>query len=629
MADLLSTAVSALQTYRRGLDTTSHNIANVGTEGYSRQRMEAATREAQPYGNGWIGSGVQTQAIRRVYDEFVALQSRSASSSLEQQSSFAALAERVNTLYADSSTGLSATLQKFANAVQGVATAPSSMAERQVLLSEADALATRMNDYGNRLAQLNEEVNQRLAAAVGEVDSLATALADVNARIVQATHRSGQPPNDLLDQRDRLLDELAAKVAVSTVAQDDGSLNVFIGTGQPLVLGTQVSTLATGTDNFDASRLAVSLRTPSGAVDVTRNLTGGEIGGLLDFRAGILDPARNSIGQLAVGVASVVNAQQQAGMDLAGRAGLPLFEVGEVTVLPSFGNAGGASVAVTRADAGALTTADYVLGQSGGAWTLRRVDTGAAVALGGSGTVADPFVADGLEFVVSGSAADGDAFLVRPTRDAAIGMGVLQTDPARLAAALPVAATAGAANAGSARPGVLAVTDASNANLRATATIVFTSATTYSIDGGPAQSYVAGQPIVANGWSLRLDGTPASGDRFTVGDNATGVGDNRNFLALAGRLSEPYLDGGTTSINGAIGRLVADIGVQTRQAQVSRDALAVVQQDALAARESVSGVNLDEEAANLIRYQQAYQAAAQVVQVANATFDTLLAAVAR
>ena len=629
MADLLSTAVSALQTYRRGLDTTSHNIANVGTEGYSRQRMEAATREAQPYGNGWIGSGVQTQSIRRVYDEFVALQSRSASSSLGQQNSFAALAERVNTLYADSSTGLSATLQKFANAVQGVATAPSSMAARQVLLSEADALATQMNDYGNRLAQLNEEVNQRLAAAVGEVDSLATALADVNARIVQATNRSGQPPNDLLDQRDHLLDELATKVAVNTVAQDDGSLNVFIGTGQPLVLGTQVSTLATGTDNFDASRLAVSLRTPSGAVDVTRNLTGGEIGGLLDFRAGILDPAHNSIGQLAIGVAGVVNAQQQVGMDLAGRAGLPLFEVGEVTVLPSFGNAGGASVAVTRTDAGALTTADYVLGHSGGAWTLRRADTGAAVALGGSGTAADPFVADGLEFVVSGGAADGDAFLVRPTRDAAIGMGVLQTDPARLAAALPVAAAAGAANTGSARPGALAVTDASNANLRATATIVFTSATTYSIDGGPAQAYVAGQPIAANGWSLRLDGAPASGDRFTVGDNATGVGDNRNFLALAGRLSEPYLDGGTTSINGAIGRLVADIGVQTRQAQVSREALAVAQQDALAARESVSGVNLDEEAANLIRYQQAYQAAAQVVQVANATFDTLLAAVAR
>ena len=183
MSDLLSTAVSALQTYRRGLDATSHNIANVGTEGYSRQRMETATREAQPYGSGWLGSGVQVTGIRRVYDEFVALQARSGSSSLQQQTAFASLAERVNTLYADSSTGLSATLQKFANALQDVATAPSSMSARQVLLSEANALATQMTDYGTRLGQLNDEVNQRLTAAVGEVNSLASAIADLRRSI--------------------------------------------------------------------------------------------------------------------------------------------------------------------------------------------------------------------------------------------------------------------------------------------------------------------------------------------------------------------------------------------------------------------------------------------------------------
>ncbi len=629
MADLLSTAVSALQTYRRGLDATSHNIANVGTEGYSRQRMETATREAQPYGSGWLGSGVQVTGIRRVYDEFVALQARSGSSSLQQQTAFASLAERVNTLYADSSTGLSATLQKFANALQDVATAPSSMAARQVLLSEANALATQMNDYGTRLGQLNDEVNQRLTAAVGEVNSLASAIADLNAKIVSATNRSGQPPNDLLDQRDTLLDELAAKVSVNTVPQDDGSLNVFIGTGQPLVLGTQASALTTGPDSFDISRLAVSLRTPAGSVDVTRNLTGGEMGGLLDFRGAVLDPARNSLGQLAVGIAATVNLQQQAGMDLGGRMGIALFGVGAVAVQPAFANSGGASVAVTRGDASQLTTADYVLESSAGSWTLRRADTGAAVAMTGTGTAADPLVAEGLAFVVSGSAASGDSFLVRPTQDAASGMQVLFRDPARVAAALPVVAGTGAANAGSARPGALSVTDPANPALRTAATIVFTSATTYTVDGGPAQAYAAGQPVTANGWSLRLEGSPAAGDTFTVRDNSSGTGDNRNILALAARLSQPYLDGGTTSINGALGRIVADIGVQTRQAQVSRDALAVVQRDALATRDSVSGVNLDEEAANMIRYQQAYQAAAQIVQVANATFDALLGAIAR
>jgi flagellar hook-associated protein 1 FlgK len=229
--------------------------------------------------------------------------------------------------------------------------------------------------------------------------------------------------------------------------------------------------------------------------------------------------------------------------------------------------------------------------------------------------------------VVSGAATDGDQFLVRPTQDAAVGMGVLFTDPALLAAATPVIAASGPSNAGSVKPGALTVTDGANANLRTAATISFTSATTYTINGGTAQTFTPGQPIAFNGWSLQLDGTPASGDTFTVGNNANGVGDNRNFLALGTALNRPYLEGGTTSINGVIGRVVANVGVQTRQAQISRDALSIVQRDALSARDSVSGVNLDEEGANLIKYQQAYQAAAQVIQVANATFDALLGAI--
>jgi flagellar hook-associated protein 1 len=630
MADLFSTAVSALQTYRRGLDTTSHNIANVSTAGYSRQRIETATREAQPYGNGYIGSGVNVTSVQRVYDDFVALQYRSTTTSYGQQDAYAALAERVNNLYADSSTGLSATLQKFANALQGVANAPSSMAARQVMLSEANALSAQMSSYGSRLEQLGSEVNQRMVAATGEVNSLATAIADLNEKIVIATGRTGgQPPNDLLDQRDLLLDQLSQKIAVSTLKQDDGSTNVFIGTGQPLVLGTQAAQLTTQPDSFDASRITVAVRTPSGSVDITSSLTGGELGGLREFRNEVLDSARNALGQLATGIASLVNERQVAGMDLNGAMGIPLFGVGGVGVLPNSLNGGSASVAATRVDATQITTANYLLERSGAAWSLRRTDTGAAVTLTGTGTAADPFVADGLSLVVSGSANDGDKFVIRPTQDAAIGMTVLFSDPARLAAALPIIGSVSSANTGSAKPGALSVTDPANASLRSTASIAFTSPTTYTINGGAPQAFTPGQAIQFNGWSLQLDGTPATGDSFTVGNNASGVGDNSNFLALGAGLAKPYLEGGTTSINAAIGRAVADVGVRTRQAQVSRDALAIVQRDALSARDSVSGVNLDEEAANLIRYQQAYQAAAQVVQVARSTFDTLLGAVGR
>jgi flagellar hook-associated protein 1 FlgK len=238
-------------------------------------------------------------------------------------------------------------------------------------------------------------------------------------------------------------------------------------------------------------------------------------------------------------------------------------------------------------------------------------------------------VADGLSFVVSGAASDGGV-LRRPDQVlVAVDMAVLFSDPSRLAAALPVTASTSASNTGSAKPGELAITDPANANLRATATISFTSATTYTINGGAAQAFTPGQAIQFNGWSLQLEGTPAAGDSFTVGDNANGVGDNRNFLALGSALSQPYLDGGTTSINAALGRAVADVGVRTHQSQIGRDALAIVQRDAISARDSVSGVSLDEEAANLVRYQQAYQAAAQVVQVANSIFDSLLGAIRR
>jgi flagellar hook-associated protein 1 len=316
-------------------------------------------------------------------------------------------------------------------------------------------------------------------------------------------------------------------------------------------------------------------------------------------------------------------------MDLSGRMGTPLFEVGPVGVLPSANNAGAAAIDVTRVDATRLTTADYVLERAGAAWTLRRSDTGAAVPMTGTGTAADPLVADGLSIVTGPGAVAGDRYLLQPTLDAGAGMRVLFSDPTRLAAALPVIASAAPANTSAARPGNLTVIDPANPALRAAVSITFPTAGTYSVNGGAAVPYVPGTPIEVNGWRLELDGDPAAGDAFTVGNNASGVGDNRNFLALGGALNAPHLDGGTVSINGAIGRFIAGVGVQTRQAQVSRDALEIVQRDSIATRDSVSGVNLDEEAANLIRYQQAYQAAAQVVQVANAAFDALLGAIRR
>jgi flagellar hook-associated protein 1 FlgK len=298
-------------------------------------------------------------------------------------------------------------------------------------------------------------------------------------------------------------------------------------------------------------------------------------------------------------------------------------------VLANAGNVGSATVTVARADIAQVTAADYVLEFGNTGWSLRRADTAAAVALAGSGTAVDPFRADGLEIVVGGAASVGDRFLVRSTFGAASGMQALLTDPASFAAALPVRVAAAAGNLGTASAAGMAVIDPANPALRTTATITFTSATTYSINGGPNTAFTPGSPIEFNGWRLDLAGSPAAGDVFTVSSNTAGLGDNRNALALSDALSSRSLNRGTESLADLFGRLVSDVGVQTRQAQLSRDALALVQGDARAAIDSVSGVNLDEEAANLVRLQQAYQAAAQVVRVADSLFDSLLGAIGR
>jgi flagellar hook-associated protein 1 FlgK len=247
----------------------------------------------------------------------------------------------------------------------------------------------------------------------------------------------------------------------------------------------------------------------------------------------------------------------------------------------------------------------------------------------GTGTASDPFKADGLSIVVNSGAAVGDRFEIRPTRDAANGLGVKITDPGKIAAAAPIKTAATAANTGTGTISAGSVVDATNPALRTTSTIQFTGANTYSINGAGSFTYTAGQPITINGAQVAISGSPAIGDSFTISDNTGGTGDNRNMLALSASLSKPVLDNGTTSLNNSTSRLVGQIGSQTRQVQASRDAQQIVQQEASDARDSVSGVNLDEEAANLIKYQQAYQAAAQMIRVASSLFDSLLQATSR
>jgi len=635
MADFLSTSISGLMAFQRALDTTSHNIANANTVGYSRQLTEFMTRNPQQAGNGWVGNGVDVSTIKRAYDDFLAGQSRTASSSYEQFNAFATQAGRLNNLFGNSTTGLTPSLQNFINAFQAVADSPTSMPARQTLLSQAQTLMDRLQSYDSSLRSFDAQVNSQLKSEADSISSLARSIAKLNQEISGGYGRTGQPPNDLMDQRDRLIDELATHINVNVVAQDDHSLNVFVGNGQPLVVGQTFGQIVATQDSFDPARTVLSFQTASSTVEITNSLSGGSLGGMLDFRTQMLDPARNALGRLSAGLAEVVNEQHNAGVDLNGQLGKDLFATGPVRVMSNTGNNGSGSLTVQRIDgaAGSLTLSDYVMTNNAGTWQLRRADTGAVVPMTGSGSAADPFIADGLSIVVNPGADPGDRFLIKPTADAVSGMQLLISNPSEIAAAAAIVTGAASGNLGSGSVDVGSAFDPSvwvPDNYKLT----FTSANAWQITDSASPTpnvvasgaYTPGAPITFRGAQVVVSGTPAAGDSFTVSANVSGRGDNRNALKLADVLNQPVLNGGTSSLTAAIGEFVGDIGVKTNQAQVSRDAQKVVFDESAGALQSVSGVNLDEEAANLVRYQQAYMAAAQMIRVADTVFQSVLEA---
>lgn len=629
MPDIFGTGLSSLRALQRALDTTSHNIANVATEGYTRQRVEFTSRQPEMFGGNWIGTGVNVAAVRRVYDEYLGTQVRSSGGNLARLEAFATQAERVANLLGDTGNGLGASLQSYTNALNEVSSTPSSISARQVLLSQGNALVERLKAYDNRLAQMSSEVDGRLQVEATDISNLARSIARLNENITSAVNQTGQPPNDLLDQRDHLIDQLSEKVGVTVVKEGVATLNVFIGNGQPLVIGNVASTITTSADPLDPTRVKLALQTQGGTIDISRSISGGTTGGLLDWRREMLEPARNELGRITLAVTSQINAQHAKGMDLNGQMGGDFFNVGGVGIGYGGTNVGNAVVTATRTDIGAITTHDYVIMRTDAGFDVRRQDTGMPVAFTGTGAAGDPLQFDGLSIEVGAGAVAGDQFVIRPTGDVIKGLSLAITDPGRVAAAAPIRGSAAPANTGTGSITAGVVIDADDPQLLDTVNLVFTSPNTYSVNGGPDVAYVAGSDIDINGWRVQINGQPAQGDTFTVRNNAGAVGDNRNVFALADSMKAGVLENGTVSVSAAVERMTGNLGLQTRAAQMSRDAEAAVHDSDLAARDAVSGVNLDEEAANILRYQQAYAAAAQIIAVANQMFDSLLNAVRR
>ncbi len=354
MGDMLSTGVTGLLAFQKALSTISHNISNATTPGYSRQSVNLMTNPADAAANGWVGNGVTVAGITRAYDSFLTSQVLSANGSYNQLNTAGTLAGNINNMFADSATGLSASLQAFSQALQTMANSPSQSTTRQAVLNQAQTLISQFKSYSSSLGQLDSQVSSQLNAETGTISTLASGIATVNQQILAARSQSQQTPNDLLDQRDQLVTQLSQHIGVNTVNQSDGTVSVFIGNGQPLVVGVNAATLTTGADQFGASQLQVFMTNASGKVDITSSLSGGAVGGLLQFQKQMLTPAHNALGQAAVTLANLVNAQNRAGLDQNGAAGADLLSVGGPRVLASSVNSGSASVtaAVTASVSG-------------------------------------------------------------------------------------------------------------------------------------------------------------------------------------------------------------------------------------------------------------------------------------
>ncbi|MDO8959048.1 MAG: flagellar hook-associated protein FlgK, partial [Rhodocyclaceae bacterium] len=576
---IFNVAVSGLNVAQAGVLTTGHNIANASTPGYSRQRIVQTTNPPQFTGAGFIGKGANVDTIQRVYSQFLGSQVLSAQTGAAEMDSYLAQIRQIDNLLADPSAGLSPALADFFKGVQEVAANPQSLPARQAMLSASQSLVARFQSVDQRLREIREGVNSQITSEVSLINSYSKQIADVNQRIIVAQAAGpAVPANDLLDQRDQLVAELNKEIRVTTQIQNDGTYSIFIGNGQPLVVGALNYTLQAVAAPDDPERTIVALRSPTGTtVNMPESLlSGGKLGGLIAFRAESLDPVQNGLGRIALTLAQNFNDQHRLGQDLTGSLGGNYFDISRAgpTVMANANNAvPGQSPAVTISNLGALTTSDYRLSYDGTNYTLTRLADSTVVASGAS----LPTNVDGITIAAgSWTPVAGDSFLIQPTRGGAGNLALAIVDARNIAAAAPIRTAAALTNSGTGtvNAGTVNAPPPPNVNLQQPVTITFTSATTFNVTGTGTGNplgvtYTAGADITYNGWTIKIAGAPSIGDVFTVSINANGVSDNRNAQLLGALQTQTPMANGTASYQSAYAQIVSQTGNKTREVEVT------------------------------------------------------------
>jgi flagellar hook-associated protein 1 FlgK len=633
---LFSIGLSGLNTAQNALTTTGHNFANSATEGYSRQNTIVASAGGQYTSQGFYGFGSNTTTVIRVYDEFLTGQLRGATSTSASLAAYSDQISQIDNLLADQKGGLAPLMQKFFAAVQAVADTPADPAARQGMLSAGQALVGQVRAASNYFKQLQSGVNEQVGTAVTQVNAYTRQIADLNQEITRLKAASGgQPPNDLLDQRDQAVAELTKLVGAKVVVQDSGTYNVFVGNGQPLVMGNDAYDLKAVASAADPNRTVAAYTLPTGTVieNEPGAITGGSLGGLLQFRTEALDPAQSAIGRLSLAIGQSFNDQHKLGIDLNGVAGTDMFRLGNATTIANANNTVKTTVATSTIDnASALTTSDYTLHFDGTNYTLtRRSDNRQMVTPVPAGGATYPlqFSADGFTVEINAAMGTNDSFTIQPTRNAATGFDMAISDPARIAAAAPAYIEATAGNKGTATatlskvaPGFALPAGKITAEFDGTNYV-------FKVGGTAITPQPAGVPngsntdFTLNGLTFSFGGTPAAGDSFTLGSNAGAVKDNGNMLALA-KLQNAKTVGGVSSFSEAYAQLVNDVGTRAKSVKIASASQDSITTQIKTAQQSVSGVNMDEETVSMLRFQQLYQANARVIQTAGTLFDTII-----
>lgn len=669
---IIGIGVSAVQNAQIGLLTTEHNIANANTVGYNRQRAVQASNIAVLTGAGYVGQGAHVATIERMYNSYISTQINTAQSNVSELQSYSSEISQINNMLADTSAGLSSAMIDFFKGVSQVAADPSSLTARQSMVSAAEAMVARFQGLEQRISEQYDSVNSQIRGNVSSINSYAQQIANLNERIIVSQSANNQPPNDLYDQRDQLVADLNKLIKVNTTTNSDGTFNVYIGNGQQLVTRTQVNELTAMASSADSSRLTVGLKTATGSQELPESLvSGGSLGGLLQFRSEFLDRTANDFGRIAASMALTFNAQHALGQDLTGKISgdsgfvsnfftvptpkvvanslnpvtAPTVTVNYITPPPFNGN--------FYTD---LTNSDYRLESDGTTLTLTRLDdnvqwTGANVTALNAAIASSAQGSQGFTLASSAALVAGSSYLIQPTRDAARNIAVNPTmaaDLRQIAVAAPIRSAVGTSNTGSAtisagKVGTGYVSPASGAPVTLTYnsaanTLTGFPATPVTVKDSqgnhlPGSPFAAGAPvtftngatITFSGISFEISGTPRNGDTFQIAKNTNGVSDGRNVLLLGQLQTQSTMSGKTATYQGIYAELVSDAGNKGREVQVTMQAQKTLLEQSQDTRNSLSGVNLDEEAANLLLYQQAYQAAAKMIDIGSRLFDSILA----